>query len=272
MSVDFDFLTRQYFYFDKPVPYNINENQKLFIAPIYVEDFEIFSSSVPVISFEKDNVPDPKIIQMSYLQFVVEVLIPNSEEARQGLINICKLCLGIDRPGITKNELGRICLVDQDTGIVINAKQFDEIRSIIMKQNFINYDDEYINPELKKALQETKELRNKNIEVPTLERKIAIITAHCGLSKKEQLNMTYRSHELLFDEVCGEVKFTTCTPAILFGGKGKEIEDWIFKKKKGKFDGDVISVSDYNKSGGGDGNIAMIQQTSQQDLLNQLKK
>lgn len=272
MSVDFNYLTKQYFYYDKPVPYAVNNNQIILITPVTVEDFEIFSSSVPVISFEKDNIPEPKIIQMSYLQFVIEILISNSTEAKQGLINICKLCLGIDRPGIIKNELGRWCLVDQETGAVINAKQFDEIRSIIMKQNFINYDDEYINPELKKALQETKELRNKNIETPTLERKIAIITAHCGLSKKEQLSMTYRSHELLFDEVCGEVKFTTQTPVMLIGGKGKDIEDWIFKKKKNKFDGDVISVSDFNKSGGGDGNVSVIQQTSQQDLLKQFNK
>ena len=83
--------------------------------------------------------------------------------------------------------------------------------------------------------------------------------------------MTYRSHDLLFNEVCGEVNFTTFAPVVVFGGKGKEIEDWIFKKKKGKFEGEVISVSDYSKSGGGDGNVDSIQATSQQDLLNQLK-
>ena len=270
MSVDFDYLAKQYFYFDKPVPYTIDEGHELLICPVQVIDSEIFVSSVPVITFEKDNIPDPKIIQMSYLQFVIEMLI-QKDEARQGLINIGKLCLGIDRLGAIKNELGRYCLIDQDNGTIINAKQFDEIRSIIMKQNFINYDDEYINPELKKALQETRELKNKNVEVPTLERKIAIITAHCGISKREQLSMTYRSHDLLFNEVCGEVNFTTFAPVAAFGKKGKEIEDWIFKKKKGKFEGEVISVSDYSKSGGGDGNVDSIQATSQQDLLNQLK-
>lgn len=255
-NVDFDFLSKQYFYFDKPVPYVLDEKKNwiIEIKPIKLADSEIFLSAVHVISQDKDSIPDPKIIQMSYLQFVIEVMF-NAPVNVQAMIIIAKLCLGIDRLGVKKNELGRYCLIDQDTGCQINQKQFDEIRKIIMKQNFADYDDEYMHPDLKKALDETKELKNKYIDMPALERKMAIITAHCGLPKHEQERMTYRSHCMLFKEVCGEVNFNVSAPIALQYGKGNEFEDWIFKKTKGKFDDGVISVADYNRSAGGNGEV-----------------
>lgn len=269
MSVDFNALEKEYFYFDKPVPYVLDEEHTLLITPIMVMDSEIFLSSLPIISFDKDNVPDPRIIQMSYLQFIVEVLFQKKSNI-QALINLCKLCLGIDKLGLYQNEMKRYFLVDQDTGAKISQKQFDEIRRIILKQNIADYDDEYINPELKKALNETKELKNKYIDIPTIERKIAIITSHCGLPKREQLKMTYRSHNLLFQEVCGEVEYTTITPAVLFAGKKGEIKHWIFKKKKGKFDDGVISVADYNKSIGGNGETVQAQNGELSNQVNTL--
>ena len=253
-AIDFDLLEKQYFYFDKPVPYKLDEDKIIYIKPINVEDSEIFLSSSFVITIDKDSIPDPKIIQMSYLQFIIESLFQANEASVQALVNICKICLGIEHLGLVKNKVGRICLIDQITGDIINPKQFDDIRKIILKQNFVDYDDEYIHPDLKKALDETKRLKNKNLDMPNIERKMAIITAHCGLSKQEQLKMTYRSHSLLFIEICGEVEYTTVMPIALLGNKSSEIEHWIFKKKKGKFEEGVISVSDYSKSIGGDGN------------------
>ena len=48
--------------------------------------------------------------------------------------------------------------------------------------------------------------------------------------KKDLQEMSFRSFTLLFNEVCGEVDFTTVRPISMFGGK--EIDHWIFKKKK----------------------------------------
>ena len=97
-------------------------------------------------------------------------------------------------------------------------------------------------------------LKNKNLEIPNLERKIAIITAHTGLSKKEQLEMTYRSHSLLFEEVCSEVEFVTIRPVALFGGNGDKLDHWIFKKKKDKIENYLTNVDKYTKSMGQDQN------------------
>ena len=95
----------------------------------------------------------------------------------------------------------------------------------------------------------------KEFNIPTIERKMAIITAHTGISKKEQMTMTLRSHSLLFEEVSGEVDFTTIRPVALFSGKGADMEHWIYRKKKNKFDKYITQVDDYAKSMGAGKNI-----------------
>ena len=141
---------------------------------------------------------------------------------------------------------------------VIRQKEFDDIKRIILYQNILDYDDEYISPELKKAMKEQDELLSKNIQIPSLERKIAIIASHTGITQKEQYGMSIRTHSLLFKEVAGEVNYQATKAISLYGGKPDAVE-WIYPKTKNKFDEYITSVEDYNKSFGGDGNVPSIE-------------
>ena len=107
---------------------------------------------------------------------------------------------------------------------------------------------------MKKAINEKKELLSKGYALPTIERKIAIITAHTGIINKEQFKMSIRSHDLLFKEVVGEVNYQATKAISLYAGKADAIQ-WIYPKEKGKFDDYITSVEEYNKSFGGDGKI-----------------
>lgn len=253
VSIDIDYLTRVYFYFDKPVQYKL-DNHEILIHPIELQSSEIFLSSVGILNIDKNSMPNPKIIQMSYLQFLSEVIFNENSPSRktniQQLLNIFILCLDLKTPSIKYNNFNKPYIYDELTGVTISAKQFDEIKKIILYQNIPKFDDAYINPDFKKAIDEQNELKNQNIEYPSLERKIAIITAHSGLPKREQELMTYRSHCILFDEVCGEVEFTTVRPVALLGDGGKNLEHWIFKNRKNKFDEYIKSVDSYTKSMG----------------------
>ena len=254
MSVDIEYLTRAFFYFDEPVDYKLDGTTSIKINPVSVRNSEIFLSSINILQIDKNSLPDVKIIQMSYLQFLLEKVLVEKIN-RQKLLNILAICLDMKAPFIFLDENGRPFILDKSNGVVIDYKQFDDIKRIILYQNIIDYDDEYVNPELQQSLDEAIRLKSRNIEVPTLERKIAIITAHTGLSKAEQLQMTYRSHSLLFEEVCGETEYTTLYPLAAFAGKTDKIDKWIYKQKKGKFDDQVVSVSNFNKQAGGDGNV-----------------
>ena len=241
MSINLDILSRTYFYFDEPVDYKLNE-RTIQIYPINL------------LSQNKNAAPSVEIIQMSYLQFILDILIPQDRDNLQRLINLLSLCLRMKDPKVQRFKTGKPVLIEGENEYSINGQQFEDIRRIILYQNLVHFDDSYINPELKKAMDEVDELKNRNIESPNLERRMAIITAHTGVSKKEQMEMTYRSHSLLFEEICGEIEFTTIRPIALFGGKGDKLEHWIFKKKKNKMEDYITDVDKYAQSMGSDKN------------------
>ena len=75
MAIDLDYLAKAYFYFDEPVPYNLDEEHIIYIRPISVRDSQFFLDSVDLLTVDKNSLPDPVIIQMSYLQFILDVLL-----------------------------------------------------------------------------------------------------------------------------------------------------------------------------------------------------
>ena len=269
MAIDIDFYTKAYFYFDIPAIYNISDESQITIYPIMLKDSEIFLASARILQFDKNASPDVEIIQMSYLEFLVKKMFPVNKMFVYMLWNILHKCLNVSKWSIEFDERNKpvlVCYID-DVEYRITSKQFDDITKIILYQNILHYDDTYINPEIRKNMEEQDRLKMSNIVPPNTERRIAIITAHCGVLKSDQLNMTMRSHQALFDEVCGEVEFTTIRPIAIYGGKGKELEHWIYKDKKNKFDGYSTSVEQFNKSMGGDGTVLSAGNTARGDAL-----
>ncbi len=270
---DLDFYTRAYFYFDEPVEYQL-KTSILYIYPVSVRDSEFFLMSVPVIDVDKNSLDSVEIIQMSYLEFLYKYLLKEEINASR-FLNIIRYCFHANEARFDFNDLGKIVLNlkfkdEQMTDVVISAKEFENIRKIILYQNIVNYDDEYIDSDVKKMMSEVDAVKSSGIEMPNIERRIAIITSHCGLSKKEQLDMTYRSHSLLFDEVCGEVEFETTRAIVLYAGKGNEMEHWIYRKKKNKYDGYMTKVDDYTQKMGVDKNaIKASSNTQNGDNLSQ---
>ena len=266
-KLNLDLYRKAYFYFDLPVEYKIKE-KTLFIYPITVKDSEIFLSSMSVISIDKNASDSVEVIQMSYLAFVYKILFQDEINISK-FVNILKYCLHAEELHIGFDDNSRPYLQINDD-FSIGPKDFDNIRRIILYQNLIHYDDEYINPEIKKMMAEVDAVKGAGIDPPTIERRMAIITAHCGISKQEQMNMTYRSHSLLFEEVYGEVEFTTTRPILLYAGKGNEIDHWIYKKKKDKYDGYMTDADSYAQSMGGDANaIKTASNTGYGDNLSQ---
>lgn len=280
MAVDIGYLREVYFTFDEPVPYKLKCGSTLQIKPVLLENSMIFTSSYGVLDIDKNLSTEVEVIQMSYLQFLMDRVIPTIEHSKQQLVNICLLCLGFDFPYIDLNEKGKPILIDFTQNAeskeiyprhIITAKEFDEIKKIILYQNLPNFDDEYINPDLKANMEEYDRLKGKGIVQPTLERRMAIISAHTGISKAEQKAMTLRAHNCLFSEVVGEVEFNTHKPAALYAGKGDSVQ-WIFQKVKGKYDEYITSVEQFNKSMGGDGVINHSSVQSSENLISQYDK
>lgn len=274
MAIDIEVLEKGYFYFDKPVPYKLSDKTHVDITPISVYDSEVFLSSCDILQIDKNALNSVEIIQMSYLDFLLKVMLPTDKSGLllDKLSNIFRLCLGMKTWKLKVKEKQKLSIVATDDSFEITGKQFDDIKRIVLYQNVPHYDDTYIDPDLKKMMGEVDRLKSQGISTPNLERRMAIITAHCGIDKKTLMQYTMRSLQLLFEECAGEVEFTTLRPMMLYAGKAKELEHWIYKKKKDRLDGYVTSVESYNKSMGGDGvvkqaNSDMIKQIN--NIVNQ---
>lgn len=272
MAIDINFYKDTYFTFDECVPYNLKCGERIYLSPVFLKDYMIFITSYGILDIDKNSVNDVEIISMPYLKFLIEKVFPYSKESIQQFVNICILCMGFIKPEIKMTDKNKFVLCDVGEGknISITQKEFEDIKKIILYQNLLNYDDEYINPELKENMEELDRLKNKNLEPPSLERRMAIITSHCGLNKKEQLKMTIRSHSLLFQEVSREVEYMCSKPIAIYGGKS-EVVNWIFENKKGKFDDYITSKESYNKSMGGDGNVIKTNNIDR-DLISKYEK
>ena len=263
MAVDINLLREAYFTFDKPVPYELKSGSILQITPVLLQDSAIFNSSYGILNIDKNLSTEVEVIQMSYLQFLVDRIIPFIKDSKQQLVNLCLLCLGFKLPFIATDEKNRPTLVDfvrdessKELSVrhIITTKEFDDIKRIILYQNLYNFDDEYINPELKANMEEYDKLKENNVVQPNLERRMAIISAHTGINKTEQCSMTLRAHNALFAEVVGEVEYNNNKSVALYAGKGDNVQ-WIFQKATGKYDKYITSVEQFNKSMGGDGYI-----------------
>lgn len=270
-KLNLDFLRRAYFTFDKPVPYKIGDVE-LLIKPVLLPNAEAFMSSTDILQYDKNSSDDVNIIQMSYLDYLVRYIADVDELVAAKLTNILHFCVDMDNWYIGENERGKAILCDDTHDVIITAKKFDEIMRIIMYQNILHYDDEYVNPEVRKMMAQVDAVKNVGKEFPTLERKINIITAHTGITKKEQMTMTMREHQGIFEEVTGEVEFLTTRALALYCGD-KKAEHWIYRNKKGKYDGYMTSMGAYKRSFGGDGSITNISQgdgtSHAEQLLNQ---
>lgn len=259
MSIDLDFLSRTYFWFDLPVEYKLKNKNVVKIYPISVKDSEMFLSWIDILTIDKNSLPNPEYISMSYLEFIIKTLLTSEDKdiaqsATSKLVFILKLCLKWeDDVSIRVNDIGKPVLVHGD--IEINGKSFEDIRRIILYQNILDFDDSYINPDLKQAMAEVDEVKSKDLIFPTLERKFAIVSSHSGITKAQQLEMTYRSHSALFKEVCNEVEFISARTGVMVGNmfsKQKiEFEDWVYKKKRSKYEDYFTTQDSYSKSMGG---------------------
>lgn len=245
MSVDIELLKLAYFALDEPVPYKLKTGQEILIKPIMVKDSMLFMASVDVLKIDKNSLGSVEAIQASYLKFLQKMIFPSNDVMVQKFLNILDLCLELKGIYLCNDEMERT-FIQTESGIVISAKEFDDIAKIILYQNLLDYDDKYINPDIKKSMQEVDRLKNKDYESPDLERQMGIIESHTGILKEQLLKKTWRSFQILFREVCGEIEFYTTRLAAIAVGAGDKVDHYIFKKRKDKFDGYFVDMDKFS--------------------------
>ena len=199
--VDLKTLELKYFCNGYDVPYELKNGGTLNIKPILVKDYPYYEVAKNILEIQKNEINDIEIIQMSYLEFLFH-LIDESADYANNLIVLCNLCFGNFKIAkIIHKKKNCLCLCEEDETVkyIITPKEFDEIAKIILNQNDANYDNRYVNPEVRELMAQYYKAKGGNIRNPNIEEKKAYVTSKTGIQINELNEMSYRYFDMVYD-------------------------------------------------------------------------
>jgi hypothetical protein len=105
--VDIESYTNLYFSNGEEAPYQLRDKTVLMLKPVLLKDYTIYQTASEIIQLYKNEVNDIKVIQMSYLQYLMEVVLPSGEDPNGKKINpyeyrlrtLIELCFGYKYAG-----------------------------------------------------------------------------------------------------------------------------------------------------------------------------
>lgn len=255
----------KYVALQKPVPlYNLQ------IKPILVRDFFQFNNAKDVLDIEKNKIPDINIIQMTYLRFLLTIMI-EQDGFKEDFLTILALSLGAKydatkrNPSFEPNEIlaqqtrkGEsevwingwdvrfrvgddkvvLCLYDDEDLVEIDDAQFDELRKVILLQNIYKYDDTEMSDDFRRVVEEYYRLKNKDIVLPTLEDRLMAVCVSSAYKLEELYTMPLRLFDALLEYSVDKLEYQVNKLIVnLAQGKveGLHLSHWVYKTKKDKY-------------------------------------
>lgn len=180
----------RYYIYDLPVPY-----KKLLIYPVKMKDYITFQILASCLMLEKNSIPDPKIIKMTYLEYMFYA--DTAENNYVALFDaLMRFVLGKaeDRQFeiIYKKQNGRP--VFEIDGATYNSEDFDNLRELIAEQNYLELPDETIQKTVRDAMEETRKYRQKmsNEKTASLEDQMIAVAVYTGWDLEKIYELTIR--------------------------------------------------------------------------------
>jgi hypothetical protein len=255
----------KYVTLQKPVPlYGLQ------IKPVLVRDFFQFNSAKDVLNIEKNKIPNIDIIQMTYLRFLLMMML-EQDEFKEDFLTILALSLGVKydatkrNPSFEPNEILTqqarkdevevwingwdvrfrlsdskviLCLYDDENLVEIDDAQFDELRKIILLQNIYKYDDTEMSDDFRRVVEEYYRLKNKDIVLPTLEDRLMAVCISSAYKLEELYVMPLRLFDALLERSIDKLEYQVNKLIVnLAQGKveGFNLSHWVYKTKKDKY-------------------------------------
>lgn len=255
----------KYVTLQKPVPlYGLQ------IKPVLVRDFFQFNSAKDVLNIEKNKIPNIDIIQMTYLRFLLMMML-EQDEFKEDFLTILALSLGVKydatkrNPSFEPNETLTqqirkdevevwingwdvrfrlsdnkviLCLYDDENLVEIDDAQFDELRKVILLQNIYKYDDTEMSDDFRRVVEEYYRLKNKDIVLPTLEDRLMAVCISSAYKLEELYVMPLRLFDALLERSIDKLEYQVNKLIVnLAQGKveGFNLSHWVYKTKKDKY-------------------------------------
>lgn len=204
---------RELFY-DLPVSY-----KELLIYPVKMKDYIDFHWYVNCLQLDKNSIPDPQIISMSYLQFLYYI----SEQQGLPYVAMLKLLLCMVLHIDTEERIDFYVREKKAyfkiKDIEYTSNDFDEISKIIMLQNNIESIDNTVQKEIRDALEEAERFKqNQNsYKICSLEEQMICVMISTPMTLEDIYNLTIRKFELTLKRVDAKLHYQIYLSASLSG-------------------------------------------------------
>lgn len=255
----------KYVTLQEPVPlYNLQ------IKPVLVRDFFQFNNAKDVLNIEKNKIPNIEIIQMTYLRFLLTIII-EQDGFKEDFLTILALSLGVKydatkrNPSFEPNEILTqqtrkdesevwingwdvrfrvsddkviLCLYDDEDLVEIDDAQFDDLRKVILFQNIYKYDDTEMSDDFRRVVEEYYRLKNKDIVLPSLEDRLMAVCVSSAYKLEELYTMPLRLFDALLEYSVDKLEYQVNKLIVnLAQGKveGLHLSHWVYKTKKDKY-------------------------------------
>jgi len=234
--------------YDEAIPYK----KDLLIYPARMRKYLQFFTVAQVLLLDKNSVPDAKIIQMSFLDYIYHVATDENYYITflDGLLRLCmhidddeKTQYYTDRTGNSFFEIGEE---------VFDKNDFEKIRKIIIEQNLLNPPDDTIQKSLRDDMEEARRLRQKisGNKTAGIEEQMIAVMISTGLSMTDVYDMTIRKFIKTLERVDHKLHYEIYLAASMSGFvtfKDKSaIKHWLSDLSKNKLEG-LVRYEDFEE-------------------------
>ncbi len=251
----------EFFTYDEPIPLN-----GLFLYPVKMRQYINFHKNIDCLLYNKNRIPDPRFISMSYLEFI-SIISSVENNTLLKLENILYLCFNLNRERFyidyDQDERGKPLFFikeykknpeNEDDWEILNEwmftyKDFKLIREIICEQNSIELPNEKIDPKVEKALLEAQELINKQNnyqKISSLEKQMISVWLNSCSNWDQIFNLSIRKFVLALEMKDKELHYQIYKTASMNGFVEfkKPITHYLYDSTEDKY---AHLVSDYGE-------------------------
>ena len=188
-----------YLYYDTAIPY-----KELLIYPVKMDKYLDFHFFVNCLLLDKNSVPSPEVISMTYLQFLYYMSNTTEMPYLYMFKELLKMVLHIDddqafKFGLDENKKAFFQIGDD----LFFADDFEKIRDIIFVQNCIEHIDDTIQKEVRDAMEKAEhyKMRQNAYKMCSLEDQMICVLITTSLKLEDIYNLTIRKFSKILERV-----------------------------------------------------------------------
>lgn len=188
-----------YLFYDKPIPY-----KDLLIYPATMDRYLDFHFYITCLLLDKNSIPDPKVISMTYLQFMYYMASTTELPYLYMFKELLKMVLHIDNDSdlwFGTDPNGKA--IFRIKGVIYDSEDLDKITDIVFLQNSIEHIDDTIQKEVRDAMEKAKvyKMKQNEYKMCSLEDQMICVLISTALKFDDINKLTIRKFSKILERV-----------------------------------------------------------------------